>query len=189
MVSTEIWKELIVREHGYIRWRQNISEKLSADPGKANDNRGFPERFIAMCPTLPKLEDHRPVLDIGDLTELNPGEFVANSGEITGVSGLLRLTDLLSEGTFIQPPTEVLLVGAITPYSLLSTLGWLNLHGWNGAHLTLVDNSPIPIETLRLMGQTEPWRKRVDLVEANILDYTPTIRPDIVIGDILNVWI
>ncbi|MFH1840812.1 MAG: hypothetical protein ABH807_01490, partial [Candidatus Shapirobacteria bacterium] len=179
----QIWGNMIrVSNRGFLRWNENIALKTGGDP------REYPERYMAMCGNLRKLEDHNPTLDTDDITELSPNHFVANQGEITGVNGLLRLIDRFPIN--IRQPKEVLVVGAISPNSLLSVLAWCRKKNWQNTHVTLVDKSPVPITTLQHMqnGGYFNWSGGVDLLEENILGYTPKTQPQIVIGDILNMW-
>src|SRR3990167_5504713 len=96
----QIWGNMIaVSNRGFLRWTKEIALKTGGDP------REYPERYMAMCGNLRRLEDHNPTLDTGDLTELSPNHLVANQGEITGVNGLLRLTDRFPIN--LCPPKEV----------------------------------------------------------------------------------
>lgn len=185
----DIWgKMLRVNPRGFLCWRPNIAGKIHSDPGKGTDPRCFPERYMAMCGRLLSLEEHHPIFDTSDLIQVAPQEFVTHEGEITGVNGLLRLANKFPIS--INYPERVLLVGAISPNSLLSVLAWCRENNWQRTHVSLVDNCLVPLETLRLMeaGCYYSWPGGIDLIESDITHYQPSCPPDIVIADILNPW-
>lgn len=185
----QIWQKLLTASpRGFLRWQLDVEGRIRHDPGKGTDSRGNPERYMVMCGRLHTLEEHRPVFTTDDLIRVAPHEFVTHKGEITGVNGLLRLVDKFP--ITIPTPEEILLVGSISPNSLLSVLAWCREKGWVQTHVTLVDNSAAPIETLRLMqeGGYFDWSGGVNLIEKDILDYHPDRQTDVVIADILNVW-
>jgi hypothetical protein len=179
-----IWNQLLtVSPKGFVMWRPDIQNKAGME------SRNDPVRFMAMCGNLKPLESHFPTFETDDLVEVKPKVFETSQGEITGVNGLLRLIDKFP--IKLKKPNNVLLVGAITPKSLLTTLAWFKIKGWNDTHLTLVDKSPVPIKTLEAMerGGYFNWQGGVSLIEEDILKFKPFFKTDLLIGDILNVWL
>ena len=183
IAEQDIWRQLLtVSPRGFVRWKPDI------DIRAGTDSRNNPVRYMAMCGNLQTLETHAPTFNTDDLHQVAPGFYEAIEGEITGVNGLLRLVNKFPVS--LNEPEEILVVGAITPNSMLSTLAWCREKSWGKAHITLVDKSPVPIMTLQVMkeGGYFDWRGGVNLVEADILNYQPLEKPDLVVGDILNFW-
>lgn len=177
LAEQDIWSSLLtVNGRGFLRWKDG-----------GGDDRD-PERFMAMCGNLHSLEEHNPTLDIDDLKEIGPARYSAPHGEITGVNGLLRLTDKFPIS--VRKPDNILVVGAITPNSLQSVLSWSKRNNWLDIKVTLVDKSPVPIRTMRSMqdGGYLNWPGGIELVEKDILHYEPSTPPKVIIADILNSW-
>ena len=181
----EIWQGLLkASKFQTLEWRDDIRDRAGLDP-RADS----PARYMAMCRNLrPLSEWDAAVLDTGDLHPVSANEFIAKEGEITGANGLLRLINKFPIS--LGDPKQITLVGAISPNSLYSTLTWCASEGWNDAHVTLIDKSLIPIETLRLMqeGGYFNWQGGVSLIEGDVTKFTPERQPDIVIADILSSW-
>lgn len=183
IAEQDIWGKLVTASsRGFLRWRPDIDRLSGGDP------RSYPERYMAMCGNLHTLDEHGPVLGASDLVEKEAGVYEAPDGEITGVNGLLRVVDKFP--ITILPPDNILLVGAISPNSLMSTIVWCQENGWNESQLTLVDKSPIPIETIRLMkdGGYFDWSGGIELAQEDVVDYVPAQKPDVIVADILNMW-
>jgi len=183
IAEQEVWRQLLtVSPRGFVRWQPDIDIRAGME------SRNNPVRYMAMCGNLRTLDAHAPTFTTDDLHQLAPDLYEATEGEITGVNGLLRLADKFPVS--LSEPEEVLVVGAITPNSLLSTLAWCRENRWENAHVTLVDKSPVPIRSLQTMkeGGYFDWIGGVEFIEEDILHYQPSERPDLVVGDILNLW-
>lgn len=179
----EIWGDMLtVSQRGFLRWNEDIARKAGGDP------RENPERYMVMCGNLRTLDNHNPTLDADGLEEISPNHLAAPNGEITGVNGLLRLSDRFPIS--LDKPKDILVVGAVTPNSMLSVLKWAKHKNWDQSHVTLVDKSPVPITTLEKMqhGGYFDWPGGVSLIQDDILKHAPTRQPQVVVADILNTW-
>jgi len=179
-----IWEKLLsVDNQGQLKWLPEIEKRISP-----SDHRKYPAGYMLRCGQLPRLEEFNPIFDVGDLVQVGPDEFITEREEITRVDGLLRIVDI--SRVVIDEPQNLVLVGALTPNSLMATLTWLTRKRWSDCQVHLIDNSPIPIETIKMLLESGyiNWPAGINLIEEDILECSLVQRPDIVIGDILNTW-
>lgn len=174
---------LSVDNQGQVEWLPEIERRISP-----SDHRKSPIAYILRCGPLPCLEEFNPILEVDDLVSVGPDEFVTDKEEVTRVDGLLRIVDV--SRVVIDEPRNLVLVGALTPNSLMATLVWLKRKGWSNCQVHLVDNSPVPIETTRALLESGyiNWPAGINLVEEDVFKCSLDQRPDIIIGDILNTW-
>lgn len=174
---------LSVDNQGQLGWLPEIEKRINP-----SDHRKSPVGYVLRCGQLSRLEEFDPILEVDDLVLVGPDEFVTGKEEVTRVDGLLRIVDVSQ--VVIDEPQNLVLVGALTPNSLMATLIWLKRKKWSNCQVHLVDSSPIPIETTRALLKNGyiNWPAGINLIEESVLKCSLDQRPDIIIGDILNTW-
>jgi hypothetical protein len=141
----DFWGKLIILDHeGLLKWRPDIEIEIDNV-----DSRRFPEKYIARCNGPTRLDDFISNLSSNDLAYRALNEFVTQERENVRVDGLLRTLDKFP--VEIPKPENIILVGAATPNSLMSVLKWASVKNWPNSSVTLIDKSPIPIETVKEM--------------------------------------
>jgi hypothetical protein len=184
MKEQDMWKELIeVDKEGRMMWLPRIRTELNLE-----DYRSDPGCFVARCGGLRSLDFFDPRLSVENLNEVGNQEYITSESENVRVDGLLRLFKLFDYDA--QRPEKVVLVGVLTPNSLLAVLSWLKGRDWGGCNVSVIDKNPVPVETICLMKNQGyiPWRGDLKIHLEDVLDWHPDQKQDLIIGDILNTW-
>ncbi|OGM14143.1 hypothetical protein A2W15_03690 [Candidatus Woesebacteria bacterium RBG_16_41_13] len=176
----QIWGRLLtVSPRGFLQWKEDIY------PGF--DARNVPERFVYLTGGLAAFDEYEFDFAPAKLKHEGQNEFTTKEKE-TDIRGLFRTLDLFQ--IEFTEPREILLVGSYNQDGLFLTIGLCKKKGWNGSHITLVDQSDTVLSLLSVMGENGyyDWQAGVTLIKSDITDYKPKVQPDIVFGDILNTW-
>ena len=184
--TQKIWSPLVsTNKFGILNWK---SERSNIFYGDEPDPRVEPQKYMCMSGTPRKWIDYEIDLSTSDLRLKTGRTFETNEGAYTGTLGLLQVAEMFS----LKPKSvdETLLIGAISDKSLMTTLRWLVEKDYSKSHTTLVDLSEIPlkhIQTLAKLGYFD-GAPSYDLVQKDLVEYSPTKKPNIIIGDILTNW-
>jgi hypothetical protein len=184
MLERDVWSELVeIDNGGRLVWKPEVADRISGP-----DFRGSPARYVSRCGFLPHYRDFSPLLDVEDLVEIGEGNYITMRKECVRVDGLLRVVELFDFE--IPRPDDLLLIGALTPNSFLAVLSWLERKGCSGCNVNLIDKSLVPVETIRVMLKRGliPWDGSLQVDVADVLNWSPMSKPDLIIGDILNTW-
>ncbi|OGK09002.1 hypothetical protein A2767_02415 [Candidatus Roizmanbacteria bacterium RIFCSPHIGHO2_01_FULL_35_10] len=175
---------VFVNQRGGLSWKEGLNPSGSTH----NDPREFPERYIAIS-TLRPVHEYEDSLSTNHLRKQSDGEFVAEEPENTGVIALLRVAKFFN--LRVSQPSNALLIGAFNPAAVNSTLAWLDSKNWYSTNLTVVDNSAITLEAIRLMCEegitSQP--ERLELTHSDYFDYISLKKPELIIGDGLDAWL
>jgi hypothetical protein len=183
--ASKVWEQLIEpTQMGFLKWK---SPQSNCFYGSSPDSRTNPIKYLLMSGKQREWNKRVTGPDNSDLKLLQNGIYETNDGVITGVNGLLNVTDMFNMKP--EDVDEVLLTGAISDKSLFSTLAWVDWNKWN-AHVTLVDISSIPLDHVQTLTDLGAFVEspKFSLLQTDLLRFNPKSKPKIIVGDMCNVW-